>query len=154
MVADEVGGLLRARQWTLAVAESCTGGLIGHIITSVSGSSDYFLGGIIAYANCIKIQQLNVDVESLEVNGAVSDVVACQMAEGVRKTFGADIAISVTGIAGPDGGTEDKPVGRVFIAISTKDTISSERYLFAGNRVDIQQQTADAALMLLVSACT
>ena len=153
MNAEKIGKLLCDKHWTLAVAESCTGGLIGHDITTVSGSSDYFLGGIIAYSNRIKIEKLNVDKKSLDINGAVSEIVACQMAEGVRKSFGADVAVSVTGIAGPNGGTGDKPVGTVFIGISTKDSISAERFLFAGNRVDIQQQTTKAALMLLVSAC-
>lgn len=148
----KIGELLRGKEWTLAVAESCTGGLIGHTITTVSGSSDYFLGGIIAYSNRIKVEQLNVDAESIIAHGAVSDVVACQMAVGVREKFDADIAISVTGIAGPDGGTPDKPVGTVFIGLAIKEKTFAKRYLFVGDRSSIQQQTAEAALDILVQA--
>lgn len=146
---SEIGELLRIKKWTLAVAESCTGGLIGHSITTVSGSSDYFLGGIIAYSNRIKVEQLNVDEESIAIHGAVSDVVACQMADGVRVSFGADIAISVTGIAGPNGGTAEKPVGTVFIGLATERGSFAERFIFTGDRGSIQQQTAEAALVLL-----
>ncbi len=149
----KIGELLKRKQWKLAVAESCTGGLIGHSITTASGSSDYFLGGVIAYANSIKIQKLNVDEESLLRDGAVSEAVACQMAEGVRESFGADIAVSVTGIAGPDGGTEDKPVGTVFIGLATEDNVLAERFLFTGSREEIQQQTTNAALGCLELAC-
>ncbi len=146
----KIGELLREKEWTLAVAESCTGGLIGHTITTVSGSSDYFLGGIIAYSNRIKVEQLNVDKESIATHGAVSDIVACQMAVGVQKSFGADVAISVTGIAGPDGGTPDKPVGTVFIGFAIEKNNFAKRYLFVGERKSIQQQTTEAALELLV----
>ncbi len=150
---EKIGELLRAKKWMLAVAESCTGGLIGHDITTVSGCSDYFLGGIIAYSNRIKIEKLNVDKESLALYGAVSEIVACQMAEGVRESFGADIAVSVTGIAGPDGGTAEKPVGTVFIGIATESRSFAERFLFTGDRKSIQEQTAETALSCLVSAC-
>lgn len=146
---QECGKLLKARGWMLAVAESCTGGLIGHRVTTIAGSSEYFLGGIIAYSNRIKIEQLNIDEESLEQEGAVSEIIACQMAAGVRVLFGADIAVSVTGIAGPDGGSAEKPVGTVFVGLAIAGDVIAEKFLFDGDRISIQQQTAEVALDIL-----
>ena len=150
MIADEVGRFLRERQLTVAVAESCTGGLVGSMLASVAGSSDYFLGGVIAYANRVKTEQLSVSKESLVKYGAVSSIVACQMAEGVKNLLRADITVSVTGIAGPAGGSEDKPVGTVFIGLATKESVNAKRYNFSGNRTDIQRQTALAALEMIL----
>ena len=115
---EVVGRLLAAQHKTLAVAESCTGGLLGHRLTQVSGSSAYFLGGVIAYANAAKIRDLAVPHERLEQYGAVSEPVARAMAAGVRARFGADYGLAITGIAGPDGGTPDKPVGTVWLAVA------------------------------------
>jgi PncC family amidohydrolase len=117
-----IGKALSARGLTLATAESCTGGLIGHRITNVAGSSAYYLGGVIAYDNRIKAGLLGVSEADLASYGAVSEPVARQMAEGVRTRFGADYAVAVTGIAGPGGGSEDKPVGLVYVAVARVDS--------------------------------
>jgi nicotinamide-nucleotide amidase len=148
-MASVVGDLLRDDNKTLAVAESCTGGLISHLLTSVAGSSNYYLGGITSYANSMKSTYLGVDNDLLESRGAVSNEVAQAMATGMREKSGAHISISVTGIAGPGGGTKDKPVGTVFIALATDDGVYVHPYLFSGNRYEIQRLTAQTALNLL-----
>lgn len=117
-LASVVGEQLKAKKQTLAVAESCTGGGLGHLITTISGSSAYFRGGVISYDNQVKIDLLGVSPSDLAQFGAVSESVACQMAAGVRQRLGATWGISVTGIAGPDGGTDEKPVGLVYIGIA------------------------------------
>ena len=132
--AENVVQLLKERGITLATAESCTGGLISAEITSVSGSSDVFGFGVCTYANEAKMKLLGVRAETLASVGAVSEETAVQMAEGVRKLAGADIAVSVTGIAGPTGGTPEKPVGTVYIGCSTKTGTSAKRYLFTGEK--------------------
>jgi len=129
-----IGDILRKNKKTLAVAESCTGGYIGHLITSIAGSSDYFNGGIIAYANEIKANVLKVDSKILEEKGAVSKEVAEQMSAGVRKRLKADYGISTTGIAGPSGGTDEKPVGTVWISVASENEIISEKFNFGNNR--------------------
>jgi nicotinamide-nucleotide amidase len=129
-----IGELLRAKKKTLAIAESCTGGYIGHLITSIAGSSDYFYGGVIAYAGSVKTGQLNVLEETLRSKGAVSKEVAEQMALGARTRMKADIGLATTGIAGPSGGTYEKPVGMVWIAVSADGVTVSERFLFGNNR--------------------
>ncbi len=118
---DVVGSLLKDKNHTLAVAESCTGGLLGAQITAISGSSTYFAGGIIAYTNQIKEKLLNVGAKSIDTHGAVSKAVAVEMAHGIIKHFHSDWGISITGIAGPEGGTPNKPVGTVWICVSNKD---------------------------------
>ena len=137
---------LRARGLTLALAESCTGGGVAMRVTSVPGASDVFLGGVVCYANAVKRDMLGVPQEILDRDGAVSAPCAVAMAEGVRKKLGADIAVSVTGIAGPGGGTPQKPVGLVFIGISTPSHTHADRHVFSGDRHAIRQQAADAAL--------
>ncbi len=132
--ADNVVQLLKERGLTAATAESCTGGLISAEITSVSGSSDVFGFGVCTYANEAKMKLLGVSAETLSTVGAVSGETACQMAEGVRKLSGADIAVSVTGIAGPTGGTPEKPVGTVYIGVSTEKFTKAEKYLFTGEK--------------------
>lgn len=132
--AENVVQLLKERGVTLATAESCTGGLISAEITSVSGSSDVFGFGVCTYANEAKMKLLGVRAETLASVGAVSEETAVQMAEGVRKLAGANIAVSVTGIAGPTGGTPEKPVGTVYIGCSTKTGTSAKRYLFTGEK--------------------
>ncbi len=141
-----VGKNLLTSGKTLSIAESCTGGLICHLITTVPGSSTYFLGGVISYANSMKTTYLGVREATLYNHGAVSEKVSREMATGIRSKSGADISLSVTGIAGPSGGTEEKPVGTVFIAIATEDSCKSYRFLFSGNRDEIQQVTAQTAL--------
>lgn len=147
---ERVGQRLRTLGATIATAESCCGGLISHRITNISGSSDYFAGGVVSYSNEAKIKMLDVEESALEKYGAVSDIVAIEMAQGARRAFLSDYAISVTGIAGPTGGTEDKPVGLVFVGVASPSGIRVERYLFKGSRDDIKEQTADKALELLL----
>ncbi len=141
-----VGELLNNGNKKLAVAESCTGGLISHRMTSVPGSSSYYLGGVTSYANSMKAIFLDVEEDIINTWGAVSEEVAIAMAMGMRKKSHADIAISVTGIAGPGGGNEEKPVGTVFIGMADKTNTQVFRFLFSGNRYEIQQITAQTAL--------
>ncbi|MBL7077477.1 MAG: CinA family protein [Kiritimatiellae bacterium] len=144
---DSMGDLLTAKGLTLALAESCTGGLISHCITMAPGSSAYFLGGVVSYANAAKERLLGVDAGLLETQGAVSAVVAQQMAAGVRERFGADIGISVTGIAGPDGGSPEKPVGLVFMGFANaRGEVNVRQFKFEGDRLEIKEQTCRAAL--------
>ena len=128
------GKLLTDKSSTLSIAESCTGGKIAHLITSVPGSSEYFLGSVTAYSNNAKIKLLNVRKESISAHGAVSKDVVEQMAAGVRELFGSDYSLATSGIAGPDGGTDEKPVGTTWIAIASAKQIISEMFLFADNR--------------------
>jgi PncC family amidohydrolase len=145
-----VGEILRQRGQWLAVAESCTGGLISHLVTNVAGSSSYFLGGVTAYANEAKVHLLGVHQETLEKFGAVSSETVIEMARGVRNALAADIGISVSGIAGPDGGTPDKPVGTVWIGLSSAQEEYARHFLWAGDRLSVKEQSARAALMLLL----
>ncbi len=141
-----VGKQLKAAGLTLALAESCTGGLIGHRITSVAGSSDYFLGGVVSYSNEAKEDLLGVDSEVLKSVGAVSPETARDMALGARAAFGADVGLSVTGIAGPSGGSDEKPVGTVYIGLATPDEVQVWHYVFHGNREAIKILSAETAL--------
>ncbi|HUS56877.1 MAG TPA: nicotinamide-nucleotide amidohydrolase family protein [Thermoplasmata archaeon] len=149
MLASAVGDLLDRQGMKLAVAESCTGGKLGDMITEVPGSSDYFLGGIVSYSNEAKVELLDVDTEVLRERGAVSEEVALQMASGVRSRFGADVGVSITGIAGPTGGTAVKPVGLVFIAVSSDESSVVGRNVFSGSRSDVKVQSAEKALEML-----
>ncbi|NNK14832.1 MAG: CinA family nicotinamide mononucleotide deamidase-related protein [Desulfofustis sp.] len=144
-----VGEKLLQAELQLGVAESCTGGLLSHRITKVPGSSRYFLGGAVAYANELKEGLLGVGQATLEQSGAVSRETAAAMASGARKRCGADIGLSITGIAGPDGGTEEKPVGTVFIGISSRQGEQVDRFKFSGNRSRIQTSAAQAGLNML-----
>ncbi|MGA9531183.1 MAG: CinA family protein [Anaerolineales bacterium] len=146
----QVGQGLQARGWTLAVAESCTGGLIGHSVTRVPGSSAYFLGGVISYANRIKADLLGVSPATLETDGAVSQATAEQMAVGARNRLGADVGLSVTGIAGPTGGSAEKPVGLTWIGIAGPVGVRSQRFVYDGDRAAVRKQAADSALHLLL----
>ncbi len=141
-----IGKLLEQEGATLAVAESCTGGFLGHRLTNVPGSSRYFVGGVIAYANEIKTGQLDVPEADLEKYGAVSAVVAEAMARGVRNRLGSTFGISITGIAGPDGGTEDKPVGTVYIGWAGPDGCDARRFMFPTSRETFKIRTTTAAL--------
>ena len=134
---------------TVATAESCSGGLIAHRLTNIPGASTPFVGGIVAYSNRVKTDLLNVPEETLALYGAVSQQTALGMAEGARKRFGTDFSVSVTGIAGPGGGTEEKPVGLVYMAVARASATEVARHEFVGDRESIKQQTAEAALALL-----
>jgi nicotinamide-nucleotide amidase len=148
-VDDLVAGALRGRGLTLAVAESCTGGLLGSRITARPGSSDYFLGGVISYGNQAKIDLLDVPPDVLARHGAVSEEVAGAMAEGARARLGADYALSVTGVAGPDGGTPEKPVGLVYLGCAGPEGTQVRRGSFPGDRESVRTFSATSALHLL-----
>ena len=142
----EIAGQFAARKQTLAVAESCTGGLIAHRITNVPGSSRYFLGGIVAYSNEAKVRFLGVSADDIAAYGAVSEPVARQMAEGAKARFGADVGVGVTGVAGPDGGTPEKPVGLVYVACACRIGTRVVRSEFTGSREEIKRKSAETAL--------
>jgi PncC family amidohydrolase len=144
-----VGDLLRSRGLTLALAESCTGGLLGDRITDVSGSSDYFQGAIVAYASDVKQELLGVREETLVRHGAVSEETAREMARGARRVIQADLGVSITGIAGPTGGTPEKPVGLAYIGLAAPDDEWVERHVWEGDRRQNKAQSAEAALDLL-----
>lgn len=144
-----IGNLLKAKNKTLAVAESCTGGYIAHLITSVPGSSKYFKGGIVSYANEIKINELQVNKNDLDKFGAVSRQVVEQMAQNILKKYHADYAVATSGIAGPDGGTPEKPVGMVWIAVADKCNVSAQVYYMGEHRGRNIQKSAITALNLL-----
>jgi len=145
-----LGELLRRKRLTLAVAESCTGGLVGAAVTSVSGSSDYFHGGVIVYDNCAKRDVLGVPGYDLERYGAVSSKVVCAMAYGGARLFNSDCCVSVSGIAGPGGGTEEKPVGLVYFGAFFRGQTQSCSFLFNGSREEIRAQSVKAALDFLI----
>ena len=145
----EIGHLLRALAWKLSTAESCTGGLIAHRITNIPGSSDYFDCGVVSYSNEAKIQVLGVPEDMIATHGAVSGQTAIAMAEGIRRLRKTEAGIGVTGIAGPTGGTPAKPVGLVYIAISTPGGTDFKEFLFKGEREDIKYQASQAALGML-----
>ena len=147
---EVVGKLLLEKKLTLAVGESCTGGLIGHRITNVPGSSEYFLGGVVAYAYEAKERLLDVKHNTLYEHGAVSPETAIEMARGARWALGADIGVSVTGIAGPGGGMPGKPVGLVYIALSARDAERVERFVWDGDREGNKALSAEAALSILI----
>ncbi len=144
--------LALSKSLTCAVAESCTGGLLGGAITSQPGSSAYFLGGIISYSNAVKERLLKVPSQVLAVHGAVSGPCAAAMAEGARELMGADLAVSVTGIAGPDGGSPEKPQGTVWFGLSSAGKTSTEVRFFSGDRERVRCQSVAVALELLIGA--
>ena len=149
-IEEVIAHRLIAVHGTLAVAESCTGGMVGEVITSISGASGFFLGGIIAYGNSVKAGLLGVDERTLEREGAVSENVALQMAAGVRRSLGADYGIGVTGIAGPAGGTPEKPVGLVYVSISSDTGEAVRGDNFDGGRDEVRRASVNAALHLLL----
>jgi nicotinamide-nucleotide amidase len=151
--AAAVGRSLRARSLTLAVAESCTGGLIGALLTAVPGSSDYLLLDAVTYANAAKERVLGVPAEVLLGHGAVSGECVRAMAEGARRVAGADLAVSVSGVAGPSGGSAEKPVGTVFFALATERGTEVCERRFAGDRASVQRQAAFVALSMVRKAC-
>jgi len=144
-----VGQLLRAAGQTVAVAESCSGGLICHRLTAVPGSSDYFLEGVVVYSNQSKVKNLHIPAKIIEQHGAVSQEVAQLMAENIRLKSGADLGLATTGIAGPGGGTPNKPVGLVFVALATSSETTVSRNLFLGSREQVKFQASQKALDML-----
>ncbi len=147
---ETLGDLLRNQEKTIAVAESITGGLISDLITNVPGSSQYFLASIVSYSNESKVQLLGVRKETLQDFGAVSKETALEMAEGVRNRIGSDIGASVTGIAGPSGATEVKPVGLVYFCVSDGRKLSREREVFKGDRMEVKKQAAEHLLRKMI----
>lgn len=154
LTASHLVELLKATSRTCATAESCTGGGIGSAITAVPGSSEVFLGGIISYANSVKERVLGVRPETLASVGAVSSETAAQMADGARRVTGADIAVSVTGIAGPGGGSAEKPVGLVWFGLSSADGTRTEKAIFPGDRDAVRKAAVTHALGILTVAAT
>ena len=146
----QIGELLRHQDLKLALAESCTGGLIGNRITDVPGSSEYFLGGVVVYSYAAKVDLLGVSWETLNSTGAVSRETVIEMARGAVKLMNADIAISVSGIAGPGGGTVEKPVGTTWIGLATQDDEKAKMFQFSGDRVQNKSYAAEAALQMLL----
>ena len=146
----QIGYLLQKRALKLAFAESCTGGLIGHRITDVPGSSEYFLGGVVAYAYEAKVALLGVSWDTLNTKGAVSEETVLEMARGARRIFNTDIAVSVTGIAGPGGGTLEKPVGTTWIGLVAFEGEWAKLFRFSGDREQNKISSANAALQMLL----
>ena len=149
--ADEVviGALLHQLKLTLALAESCTGGLVGNLITNIPGSSAYFLGGYITYSNIAKVSLLGVSEITLQEFGAVSEQTVIEMAVGARQGLHSDIGLSISGIAGPNGGTSEKPVGLVWIGVCFENFQVAQDLHLKGNRLEIKQQSAQQALNFL-----
>jgi len=147
---EEIGLQLISLGLTLATAESCTGGLVAHRLTNVPGSSAYFLGGVVSYANNAKEILLGVRPETLLAHGAVSEEAAREMARGARRRLGADVAVAITGIAGPAGGTPEKPVGLTFVALAAPDTELCRRHVWRGSRLENKEASAEAALQLVL----
>ena len=153
-VAEKLVALLKAQGLTCATAESCTGGGVGSAITAVPGSSAVFAGGVISYSNEVKRDVLGVSADILQNVGAVSSETAAQMAEGARKLLKTDLAVSLTGIAGPDGGSEEKPVGLVWFGLATKDGVRTEKAIFRGHRAKVREQAIIHALGMLTIGAT
>lgn len=141
---------MRARKWTLATAESCTGGLVADRITDVPGSSEYFIGGIVAYAYEAKVGLLNVSWDTLHSHGAVSSETVIEMARGARKALSVNIAVSVSGIAGPGGGLPGKPVGTTWFGLSTAERDWARKFVWDGDRIQNKNSSADAALQFVI----
>ena len=153
-VAENLVALLKAQGLTCATAESCTGGGVGHAITAVAGSSAVFAGGVISYANEVKRDVLGVSDHNLQTVGAVSGEVAAQMAAGVKKLLGVDLAVSITGIAGPDGGSAEKPVGLVWFGLASDGGVRTEKAIFRGDREAVRKAAIVHALGMLTVAAT
>ena len=146
----EIGRLLMQRGLKLGLAESCTGGLVGHLITNVPGSSEYFMGGVISYAYEAKVSILGVSWDTLKKFGAVSNETVMEMAHGAKKIFNVDVAVSISGIAGPGGGSEDKPVGTTWVGLVANDGEWTREFHFDGDRDENKTSSADAALQMLL----
>ena len=153
MTAEQLVAALRAKAWKMATAESCTGGLVAAAITDIAGSSDVFDRGFVTYSNRAKSEMLGVDPALIEANGAISEAVARAMAEGALKMSGADIAVSITGIAGPGGGSAAKPVGLVHFACATRDATRHLRIEFGDQGRGVVRSAAVAKALQLISDC-
>ena len=151
-VAEKLVELLKAQGLTCATAESCTGGGVGSAITAVPGSSAVFAGGVISYSNEVKQNVLGVSADILQNVGAVSAETAAQMAAGARRLLKTDLAVSLTGIAGPDGGSDEKPVGLVWFGLATKDGVRTEKAIFRGDRAQVRAQAVTHALGMPTAA--
>jgi PncC family amidohydrolase len=151
-IEGAVGALLLKQKRTLAVAESCTGGLISNRITNIPGSSEYFSGGLITYSNEAKVALLGVSKKTLDRFGAVSEQTVLEMAAGARQRLYTDYAISVSGIAGPGGGSVEKPVGLVWIALCGNNLEIAKSFIFTGDRLEVKQQSAEQALQMLFTS--
>lgn len=149
-LAAEAGRLLMARRLTIGLAESCTGGLLASILTDIAGSSAYVLGGVVSYSNAAKMALLDVPEHTLLTYGAVSPQTAAAMAQGARARFGSDLALAVTGIAGPGGGTPAKPVGLVYLALAAAETVWGERHIWPYDRLGNKLASVQAALNLVI----
>jgi nicotinamide-nucleotide amidase len=147
---EKIAELMKRHKLTLAIAESCTGGLICHTVTNIAGSSAFFEMGIVSYNDTAKINLLNVQRKTLQHYGAVSSQTAEEMARGIRTKAGVDIGLSTTGIAGPGGGTTAKPVGLVYIALSHTQDTTAYKYTFTGNRWNNKESTCQKSLELLI----
>ena len=150
----QVGEALRRLGWTIATAESCTGGLLSHWLTDVPGSSEYFLGGTIAYADSAKTEQLGVRQATLEKHGSVSAACAREQAQGARERYGATAAVAITCIAGPGGATATKPLGLTYIGAARGRDLIVERHRFTGDRQQVKQAAAEAGLKLILRLTT
>lgn len=146
----KIAEILTKNKLTLSVAESVTGGLIADLITNMPGSSRYFLGGVTAYSNCFKSKVLKVKKKHVKKFGAVSEIVAKEMAEGIKKVSCSDLSIAVTGIAGPSGGTLEKPVGLVYTALAHRGKTKIKKFNFKGGRRSVKEQAAKEALKMLL----
>ena len=151
LIEKEIGVLLQAQHLTLAVAESCTGGLVGHRITNVPGSSAYYLGSVTAYAYEAKVRLLGVSWDTLNAFGAVSRETVAAMAQGIRKTLNADLGAAVSGIAGPGGGTEEKPVGTTWVGLSDGRQTWTRVFCWDGDRLENKAHSAQAVLEMLLA---
>ena len=151
---NKVSDELKKQKVTIATAESCTGGLLAHTLTNISGSSEYFDRGVVSYSNKSKQELLGVPNQVLTQYGAVSKEVAESMASGIREKAMVQYGLATTGVAGPTGGTKEKPVGLVFISIATKDTVYVKDFLFSGDRLANKESTVTAALEFLVEILT
>ena len=151
---EALGKLLIEKGKTIATAESCTGGYIAHLLTSRPGSSAFYLGGFVSYDNQVKVEVLKVDKDSIEEEGAVSETVVKQMANGARNLLKTDLAIATSGVAGPDGGTDEKPVGTVWIAVASSTGVIAKKFLFEKNRVRNIRRSAMAAMSMVRKVLT
>jgi nicotinamide-nucleotide amidase len=148
-IVELVGDGLRARGWSLGLAESCTGGLLGQLVTSVAGASNWFAGSLVTYSNAAKVRVARVDPATLDAHGAVSEAVALELARGAREVLGTDVGIGITGVAGPGGGSDDKPVGTVHVAIVTPDGELHRRLHVPGNRETVRRRSCTIVLQEL-----
>lgn len=153
-LAAQIQKVMTDRGLSLASAESCTGGLIGHLITETSGSSAYYVGGLISYSNELKEHELGVDPKTLELHGAVSAQTCVAMAEGARRRYGAAVGVAVTGVAGPDGGTDRKPVGLTYVGVADEAGHDVRRNVWPHDRHGNKVASAEAALQLLLERVT